>query len=86
MFEKGRDYNLDRIEDDIRAIGADVAVFRTCMETGEGMRAVKEDIAEASKIKVQSTPTFVINGLRVSGGLTPSAFDDFAAVLKQTTR
>ena len=86
VFEKGHDYNLDRLEDDISAIGADVAAFRTCMETGQGMQAVKADIAEAGKIGVQSTPTFVINGLRVTGGLTPSSFDDFAAVLKRTTR
>lgn len=86
VFEKGHDYNLDRLEDDIRAIGADVAAYRTCMETGEGMRAVKEDIAEAGKINVRQTPTYVINGIPVPGGLSPSAFDDFAAVLKQTTR
>ena len=57
VFEKGHDYNLDRLEDDIRAIGADVAADHTCMGTGEGMRAVKADIAEAGKIGVRQTPT-----------------------------
>ena len=64
----------------------DVAAYQTCMETGQGMQAVKQDIEEAGKIGVQSTPTYVINGVRVSGGLTPSAFDDFVVVLKQTTQ
>ena len=83
VFEAGHMYNIATIDADITRLGLDLPRFRACMDSGEGLTAVKSDIAEAGKIGVLSTPTYVINGLPVAGGLNPSMFDDFVAVLKE---
>lgn len=84
VFEAGRDYNLANLEGDVERLGMEVAAFRSCLESGQGMEAVRRDIAQAGTAGVQSTPTYVINGIPVSGGLSPFAFEDFAAVLRDT--
>jgi len=84
VFEDGPKYNAANLEGDVRRLGIDVAQFNACMSSGDGMAAVQRDIAEAGKAGVTSTPTYVINGLPVAGGLTPAMFDDFVAVLRET--
>ena len=81
VFERVRAYDVKGIEEDVRQLGADVTRFRACMDAGQGLEAVKRDIAEGAKLGVSSTPTFLINGLVVSGGISPAVFEDFLAVL-----
>jgi len=83
VFELGRGYDLANLEGDAGRIGLDVAAFRTCLDSGQGMEAVRRDIEQAAAFGVQSTPTYIINGIPVSGGLSPSAFEEFAAVLRE---
>jgi len=82
VFEKGHDYNMAHLEGDLRRLGLDLEPFRACMASGQGMAAVKRDIAEAAKANVGSTPTYVINGTVLPGIMTPAMFDDIAAVLQ----
>jgi protein-disulfide isomerase len=56
------------------------------MSSGEGMNAVKRDIAEAAKFGVPSTPTYVINDIPMAGMLNPATFEEMAAVLKEAKR
>lgn len=84
VFEKGHDYNLGNLERDVERLGADMGPFRSCMASGQGREAVRRDIEEAGKANVGSTPTFVINGIPMTGGLNPSVFDDLVAVLQET--
>ena len=86
VFEKGHDYPLDNINGDMERIGVDLAAFRACMDGGQGMEAVKRDIAEGKKLGIQSTPTYVINGVPMAGGLNPVLFDDLAASLKASAQ
>jgi protein-disulfide isomerase len=81
IFERGRAYDVKGIEEDVRQLGADVTRFRTCMDAGQGLEAVKRDITEGARLNVTSTPTFLINGLVVTGGISPAVFEDFVAVL-----
>ena len=84
LFEYGHTYQLANLEGDIGRLGMDVAAFKACMASGQGLEAVKRDIAEgAAKAKVVSTPTFVFNGIPLAGGLNPAVFDDFSAALKE---
>ncbi len=83
IFEQGQHYNMANLEADVKRLGVDVASFHACMESGQGMEAVKRDIADAASAGVQSTPTYVINGVPIAGGLSPSVFDDFVAVLRE---
>ena len=84
VFEKGHDYKVGDIGSDMARIGVDMAAFDACMNAGTGIEAVKRDIAEGKKVNVQSTPTYVINGVPMAGGLNPALFDDLAASLKGT--
>ena len=83
VFEGSHAYNPTNLDADITRLGLDLPRFHACMDSGQGMEAVKRDIVEAGKIGVQSTPTYVVNGLPVAGGFSPSMFDEFAAVLKE---
>ena len=83
MFEKGHDYNVQQLDQDAQRLGLDVPRFRACLESGEGLEAVKRDIAEGAKVGVASTPTYVLNGVPVAGGLNPTGFEDFIAVLRE---
>ena len=83
VFEQGPDYQVNHIERDVQELGLDLAAFHACMDAGDGMAAVKRDIAEAGKIGVQSTPTYVVNGIPMAGMLHPSMFEAIADVLKE---
>jgi protein-disulfide isomerase/uncharacterized membrane protein len=83
IFAKGHTYNLADLEPDAARLGLDVPRFTACLESGQGMEAVKRDIAEAAKIPVTSTPTYVVNGLPMPGLLNPTLFKDLVAVLRE---
>ena len=83
VFEAAPHYDMAGMDDDVRRLGLDVTQFRACMESGQGLEAVKRDIAAGSAAGVTSTPTYVLNGISVVGGLSPSVFEDFVAVLKE---
>ena len=83
-FHDGASYQVAHLEADAQRLGLEMTGFRSCLESGEGMEAVKRDIAEGLKANVRSTPTYVVNGVAVTGGFTPSSFEEFIAVLQET--
>ena len=83
LFEKGHAYNVAGLDADAGRLGLDVPRFQACMSSGQGMEAVKRDIAEGIKWKIASTPTYFINGIMVPGGFNPSTFEEFVAVLRE---
>ena len=84
VFEGAEHHAATQLDEVARAVGLDLTPFRTCLSSGQGMAAVKRDIAEAAKAKVMSPPTYVIGGIPVPGGFTPATFEDFVSVLKET--
>ena len=54
--------------------GADQAKVKDCFEKGETKALVDATLAEAEEVGVNSTPTFFINGKRVSGAQSLEAF------------
>ena len=84
VFEQGHAYALSNLDEDVKRLGVDWPRFHACMESGKGMEAVKQDIAEGNRRGVTSTPTYVVNGVSIAGGLTPTTFDDLVAALRQT--
>lgn len=59
LFERQKEFAQEIWKDEARALGLDGAAFDTCM--GGTMAArVKEDLAEATKLGVQATPTFFV--------------------------
>jgi protein-disulfide isomerase len=48
-------------------IGLDLSAFKNCLNSGRGLRVVKEDIKAAIQAGVKSTPTLFINGRGLRG-------------------
>lgn len=86
VFAKGHDYNVGAVEKDVAKLGIDMDQYHACMAAGRGLEAVQRDIAEAQKIGVLSTPTYIINGVPMAGGINPMIFEDFLAVLRENDR
>ena len=60
----------------VRAAARDVAGIEDFDEEYPGMlETIRADIALGTSLSIEATPTFVINGVRVTGGLTAPYFD-----------
>lgn len=86
IFEKGSKYQLRNVKQDAQDLGLDVAKFSACLESGEGMEAVKRDVAEGIQSKISSTPTYIINGVPMAGGVSPPVFETLKTLLRQESR
>lgn len=64
-------------------VGLNVADFNTCMNEGRTKQFVRQDIEEAHRIGVNSTPTMVINGRVLPGAPTPEQFATIIEYEKQ---
>ena len=82
VFETGPNTKVSELESDAAAAGLNMDAFRACVSSGRGMQAVQRDVAEGVRLKISSTPTYVINGVPTSGILTPAMFDEFVAALR----
>jgi len=63
-----------------RGGGLDVEAFQVCLDDKKAIDAVKADETEAAALGVNSTPTFFINGRRVSGAQT---YDNLKQLIDQ---
>lgn len=55
-------------------LGLDIARFRRSMSAGDLDAAIQADMAEGKRLNVRGTPTFFVNGRRVTGMQPLSAF------------
>ncbi|MBI2094339.1 MAG: thioredoxin domain-containing protein [Candidatus Omnitrophica bacterium] len=83
IFERGPKYRVSDLEKDLPHLKLDIPRFQACLNSGKGMEAVKKDIEEGASIGVGSTPTYVVNGFPIAGGMNPAAFEDLLSVLKE---
>jgi len=81
IFEKGHDYDPTNLSRDAVQLGLNTTQFERCMSSGAGMEAVKQDIAEGKRLGITSTPTYIVNGLKVPGVLTPALFGELVDAL-----
>lgn len=63
-----------------RALGLDEAAFSQCLASERHAETVRASLAEASRIGVQATPTFFINGRRLSGA---QPLEEFVAIIEE---
>ena len=84
VFAQGAQYPMTNLEGDLTRLRVDLTKYRECMQAGRGLEAVKRDIAEAAKVPVISTPTYVINGLPMAGGISPTMFDELVSILRES--
>jgi protein-disulfide isomerase len=78
LFSKQSDINKENFRDRVTAIaqegGMDSTKLQQCLEARGAIDAVKADESEATALGVNSTPTFFVNGRRLSGAQTYESF------------
>lgn len=57
-----------------KALGLDVSAWSTCYDSGKMLPQIMANRDEAVRLRVRSTPSFVINGTLVEGAITYDAF------------
>lgn len=62
------------IGDLARQIGLDMKTYESCMDADTHRAKIQSHLAEAEKRQIQSTPTFVFNGLVVAGAVPYDKF------------
>ena len=75
---QGKEHTRPDLEQYAQTVGIDIDRFNACMNDGQTKTVVRQDIEDAMKIGVNSTPTLVINGRLVPG--LPSD-DQFTTIL-----
>ncbi len=55
-------------------LSLDQAAFDNCLDSGETASLVQQDLAEAERYGISSTPTLFINGRMVAGALPYETF------------
>ena len=55
------------VQDMAADIGLDLKAFNSCLDSGRGLKVVKEDIAAGIKAGIRGTPTLFVNGRRLGG-------------------
>ena len=84
IFVQGSTYKVESLQQDAARLGLDMGAFKACLDSGRGLDAVKRDIAEAARLGVSSTPSYFINGIPITGTLTPAMFDEFLRALRKS--
>jgi protein-disulfide isomerase len=78
LFSKQAEINKDNFRERAKAIaqeaGMDAAKLQECLEARATIDAVKADESEATALGINSTPTFFVNGRRLSGAQTYESF------------
>lgn len=76
-------YTVQDLETYAGMLGLDMVRFKGCLAEGRGREAVRQDVEEANRIKVKVTPTLIINGRKIEGGLSPEQFAVVIAIEKR---
>jgi protein-disulfide isomerase/uncharacterized membrane protein len=71
MFAHQDALGREQLREHAATAGLDVAVFDKCMVDPSALEHVKQDIARAIELGIEATPTFFVNGYRVTGALPP---------------
>jgi protein-disulfide isomerase len=64
------------LEAHAKAAGADMAKFKSCMDSKKFSAQVDEDTKYGEKIGVRSTPTFFVNGQMMAGAMPIDSFSE----------
>lgn len=84
LFSKQGEITKDNLKEKATEIatsgGIDVAKFQECFDGKKSLDAVKADESEATSLGVNSTPTFFINGRKLSGA---QSYENFKQLLDQ---
>ena len=72
LYENQQDMSRDTVREALAEV-AGMTDFDELYD--ETLEAVKEDIALGGTVPVEATPTYIINGVEIKGGLQPQFFE-----------
>jgi protein-disulfide isomerase len=61
------------LEEIVRAVGLDEARFRECLRSPSTLRRIEADVTAGLSVGIRATPTYVVNGVPVTGKLGPES-------------
>jgi protein-disulfide isomerase len=70
-------FNKDKLKQFAADLKLNTATFNACLDSGKYTPTVTADTVSFQSFGVQSTPTFVINGRPVSGGMPFEGFQQY---------
>lgn len=74
LFSNGRRLKRDDLLNYARRLGLDLQAFVNDLDSGRLQARILRDIAQGQSLRVDTTPTYFINGKRVIGARTLSGF------------
>ena len=74
FFENQEAFGKTRPTDMAIALGVNAEELKACVESSETQQLINRDVDEGESLEVESTPNFVINGIRVKGYLPADAW------------
>lgn len=83
LFSANVDISLAYLQKIAVEIGLNVEQFSFCLNSDSARETVVRDMQEAQKLKIEATPTFLINGKLVKGALSE---DDFRKAINNELR
>ena len=75
IFENQTAIGVANLKQYAADLGLDTAAFNECLDSGAMAEEVQKDFADGQKYGVTGTPAFFINGTKISGAQSFSAFE-----------
>ena len=80
LFANQNALAVDNLKQYAAALGLDAAAFDTCLDGGAMTALVRQDMTDANRYGVSSTPTIFINGRFLSGA---QPFERFEQIIQE---
>lgn len=70
-----KDFSAESYNQMAKALGLNVQTFQSCLNSVDSLNAITDDVQTARRMKIESTPSFIINDRVVSGAISLSEFE-----------
>jgi len=81
LFIEQEEINISNLEEIAKKIGADTKKFNECFENKKYLTAVQKDFSDGETLGIKGTPTFFINGYKISGDMPLSLLTEIIEIL-----
>lgn len=80
LFSSREEFNPESLERFAVDLGLSGELFQECLSSGKFGEAVQKDLQEAERLGLDRTPSFIVNGRLMTGGLS---FEQFEEVINE---
>ena len=85
LFKRQNEWkrNASKFLEYAKELGLDIEEFKACLDSGKYREEVLKDLEEGKKLGVKGTPTFFINGKKLTGALP---YEEFERVINELSK